>query len=184
LFLHARLRVHRAPGIPCALRLFRGTLVSASLGRFQVARKRSHALHCHAPRRRGIQYSRGVSVEHCRLWNTGSPDQVGRRHRMRCLKVESEVAKAALVELPPTLASASRRPSLPTASRGRDQTEHAARSRERTYFLLRALFAAASTTLSTSSRQRKISIASTGWLNPFSTRSSSGLASTHCSTAP
>jgi hypothetical protein len=28
--------------------------------------------------KRGIQYSRGFSVKHCRLWNTGSPGQAGR----------------------------------------------------------------------------------------------------------
>ena len=37
-FLHARLRVHRAPGIPCAL-YFRGWLL-AQLGRFHAARTR------------------------------------------------------------------------------------------------------------------------------------------------
>ena len=55
---------------------------------------------------------------------------------------------------------------------------------KRDYILRRAAAADASTTLSTSSRQRTISIASTGWLKPFSTRSSRGLASTHCSTMP
>jgi len=47
------------------------------------------------PAQAGIQYSRGLSLEHCRLWNTGSPGQAGRRHRMRCLKVESGSAVAA-----------------------------------------------------------------------------------------
>src|SRR5213595_3282992 len=37
--LHARLRVHRAPGIPCAL-CFRGTRFRAQLGRFYAARSR------------------------------------------------------------------------------------------------------------------------------------------------
>jgi len=31
--------------------------------------------------KRANQYSRGVRRNHCRLWNTGSPDQVGRWHR-------------------------------------------------------------------------------------------------------
>jgi len=35
--------------------------------------------------KRGIQYSRGFSVKHCRFWNTGSPGQVGRWHRICCL---------------------------------------------------------------------------------------------------
>ena len=34
-------------------------------------------LRCHAPRKRGIQYSRGLSIELCRLWNTGSPAFAG-----------------------------------------------------------------------------------------------------------
>ena len=32
---------------------------------------------------RAIQYSRGFSVKHCRLWNTGSSGQAGRRQRRR-----------------------------------------------------------------------------------------------------
>jgi len=31
---------------------------------------------CHAPRKRGIQYSRGLSCKHWRLWNTGSSGPV------------------------------------------------------------------------------------------------------------
>jgi hypothetical protein len=32
----------------------------------------SHLTRCHAPRRRGIQHPRGVSLQHSRLWNAGS----------------------------------------------------------------------------------------------------------------
>jgi hypothetical protein len=35
----------------------------------------------HAPRMRAIQYPQASRIEDQRLWNTGSPDQVGRRHR-------------------------------------------------------------------------------------------------------
>jgi len=31
---------------------------------------------------RGIQYAATSRLEHDRLWNTGSPDQVGRWHRV------------------------------------------------------------------------------------------------------
>jgi hypothetical protein len=37
---------------------------------------------CRAPRRRGTQYPRGISVKHGRLWNTGSSGRAGRRHRV------------------------------------------------------------------------------------------------------
>jgi len=43
---------------------------------------RTHILSAVMPAKAGIQYSRGVSVEHSRLWNTGSPGQAGRRHRI------------------------------------------------------------------------------------------------------
>src|SRR5262249_13093695 len=55
-----------------------------------AARSLIHVLSTVMPRfKRGIQYSRGVSIEHDRLWNTGSPGQAGRRHPShgpRCLK--------------------------------------------------------------------------------------------------
>jgi hypothetical protein len=71
---------------PC----LRGTLLFAKP--WIVAGMRCHVLRCHAPRKRGIQYSRAVSHEYGRLWDTGSPGQAGRRRRNGCLKFESNWA--------------------------------------------------------------------------------------------
>src|SRR5262249_25556406 len=85
--LHTSLRVHKTPGLPCALCLPRARLLQSSDAK-RAARMRTRVLgsanykiRCHRPRRRAIQYSRDISAEHCRLWNTGSPGQAGRRHR-------------------------------------------------------------------------------------------------------
>jgi len=77
-FLHARLRVRF--GIRHSLRPldFGGTKMMQSSGALCREDADSHPPRCHAPRKRGIQNSRGVSVKYGRLWNTGSPDQVGR----------------------------------------------------------------------------------------------------------
>jgi|ERR1043166_5820508 hypothetical protein len=57
-----RLRVRLAPGIPCALNLWRDEN-HAKLGRKSRRENvASRLLRCHAPRRRGIQYSRDGSA--------------------------------------------------------------------------------------------------------------------------
>src|ERR1700679_1877023 len=55
-FLHAKLRVHRASGIPCALYLLKAREILAKLGRV-ASRERGGALPRHTPRMRGIQYA-------------------------------------------------------------------------------------------------------------------------------
>src|SRR5581483_12445736 len=86
--LQTRLRVRRAPGIPCAL--FLEGRHSSKLGHGSC---RGNVvvclLRCRASRKRGTQYSIGFSDELCRLWNTGSSGQAGRR-RAGCLKFEPE----------------------------------------------------------------------------------------------
>src|ERR1700742_1273670 len=37
----------------------------------EIAAQFNRISRCHASRMRGIQYPRGASVKHCRLWNTG-----------------------------------------------------------------------------------------------------------------
>jgi len=48
-------------------------------GRFLPRECGPVSLRCHATRKRGIQYSRGLSNKHERFWNTGSPDPAARR---------------------------------------------------------------------------------------------------------
>jgi hypothetical protein len=59
------------PAFP-APSISRGTMFLQSSGMSCRENAGSCVLCCHAPRKRGIQYSRGFSVKHCRLWNTGS----------------------------------------------------------------------------------------------------------------
>ena len=75
--LRARLRVHRAPGFPCAL-CFRGAILDQP-GRIVPRESGVMFLDCHAPRMRGIQYAVTSHVSKNRLCNTGSPGQAGRR---------------------------------------------------------------------------------------------------------
>jgi hypothetical protein len=58
---HARPRVQRAPGLPCAL-LFLGANEFAKLGR-SVSRGGGGVFSCHHPRRRMIQYSEEPVIE-------------------------------------------------------------------------------------------------------------------------
>jgi hypothetical protein len=82
LFSPRGLRVRPAPGIPCALFTSKGARLSQNPGAIAPRECGGVSLRCHAPRKRGIQYPRGFSAELWRLWNTGSPGQAGRRHRM------------------------------------------------------------------------------------------------------
>ena len=90
--LHARPRVRRAPGLPCALYFFRGQR-NAKPRADRAARSRSHVQSSSPPPGRpngrpmtgsggGIQYSRGRcdGVEMPR--RTGSPPSRGRRPRL------------------------------------------------------------------------------------------------------
>jgi hypothetical protein len=62
--------------------LFWGSISVQNSGRSCRGKVESHPLRCHAPRMRGIQYAAARRLKHWRLWNTGSPGQAGRRHRM------------------------------------------------------------------------------------------------------
>jgi hypothetical protein len=48
-----------------------------------AARMRTHILSLVMPAKAGIQYAAASRLKHNRLWNTGSPDQVGRRQRRK-----------------------------------------------------------------------------------------------------
>jgi hypothetical protein len=61
------LRVRPAPGIPCALRLIRGTRCFAKLGRICVARMRGHALRCRGPPCAQLRTGAGHPVFQTRL---------------------------------------------------------------------------------------------------------------------
>jgi hypothetical protein len=77
LLSHARLRVHRASGIPCALTT-EGGRNSCKPRACGVARTRRCVLHSrHHPRMRVIQYAAASRLNRRRLWNTGSPAFAG-----------------------------------------------------------------------------------------------------------
>jgi hypothetical protein len=59
-FLPAGLRAHRAPGIPCALFQEDATLNIKPRAK-NTRRDREVMFGCHHPRRRVIQYSRGIN---------------------------------------------------------------------------------------------------------------------------
>jgi hypothetical protein len=72
--------VRRAPGLPCALfpmRVDRWTNSDANAPRERDFMSLSVVMPAHA----GIQYAVAFRFKHCVLWNTGSPDQVGRRRQ-------------------------------------------------------------------------------------------------------
>ena len=85
-------RVQRAPGIPCALRLFGREMMGIPRAKQPAGMRRCvrsnagvclervvAALSAVMPRfMRGIQYAAASRLKYWRLWNTGSPDQVGR----------------------------------------------------------------------------------------------------------
>src|SRR5471030_1856815 len=78
LILHARLRVHRAPGIPHALNSYgaeNSCTARAHLrrGNAGVCLRTCHIFSCHHPRKRVIQYSRDVSDEIDKPRRTGYP---------------------------------------------------------------------------------------------------------------
>ena len=96
--LHTRPRVQQAPGIPCSLS-FEGK-VHANLGR-NASREREHTFSRHRPRRRTIQYSRGVSDRIEKPQRTGYPACAGYDDRVqRCdLYVIASAAKQSSLSL-------------------------------------------------------------------------------------
>jgi hypothetical protein len=83
--LPTRLRVHRAPGIPCALSS-KGRRFGQTSREKPAARSRSYAqlsitLRCHRPRRRATQYSRDASDGAEKPRRTGSPAFAGDDNR-------------------------------------------------------------------------------------------------------
>jgi hypothetical protein len=102
LLSHARLRVHRASGIPCALTT-EGGRNSCKPRACGVARTRRCVLHSrHHPRMRVIQYAAASRLNRRRLWNTGSsgrgramtPENVCKRNREPRTTYPSNTASA------------------------------------------------------------------------------------------
>ena len=74
--LHARPRVRRAPGLPCALAIERGRNEMENSGKSCREIAESH-IQCRRPRMRAIQYAAAHRFKHSCLWNTGSPAFAG-----------------------------------------------------------------------------------------------------------
>jgi hypothetical protein len=66
--------------------------------RIRVRAVAAHSLSC--PLQAGHPVRRGFSMKLCRLWNTGSPGQAGRRRRNGCLTSEPEPDRAAFPRNP------------------------------------------------------------------------------------
>jgi len=91
------------PAFP-APSIFRGMRMSIARANLRRGNAEAHPLRRHAPRMRGIQYSRGLSAELARLWNTGSPAFAGD---------DSEIGLAAIrIYSPHTFSSACARSSM------------------------------------------------------------------------
>ena len=73
--------------------LLRGACHPAALCADRVARNdpegACHRSLRHRLRMRGVQYAAASRFEHCRLWNTGSPGQAGRRRPTGTLKCKA-----------------------------------------------------------------------------------------------